>query len=78
MTGSVHVKRDFTSGANSTIGANVQAGGDFTSGAFSVITGNVWVTGDVTLGAGSKIMGSIHSGSGNITYGSGATVGSVK
>jgi predicted acyltransferase (DUF342 family) len=77
IIGSVSSKAAFTSGANSTIGSNVTVGGDFTSGANSVISGNVYVTGSVTLGAGSRILGSVHSGTGVITYGAGATIGSV-
>jgi len=56
----------------------VTAGADFTSGANSVISGDVYVMGSVTLGAGSKILGTVHSGTGVIVYGRGATVGSVK
>ena len=54
------------------------AGADFTSGANSIISGDVFVTGSVTLGKNSRILGSVHSGTGVIVYGSGASVGSVK
>ena len=75
--GSVSAKAAFTSGANSTIGGNATVGADFTSGANSVINGNVYVTGSVTLGAGSRIIGTVHSSTGVITYGAGATIGGV-
>jgi len=78
VKGSVSAKAGYTSGANSTVDGNVTVGADYTSGAKSIVKGNVFVAGDVTLGAGSKITGSVHSGTGVITYGDGATVGSVK
>ena len=78
ITGDVTAMAAVTLGADSVVTGNVKAGADYTSGANSTVRGNVWVTGDVTLGADSKILGSVHSGSGTITYGSGATVGSIK
>jgi hypothetical protein len=33
--------------------------------------------GDITLGANSRILGTVHSSTGVITYGAGATVGGV-
>jgi UDP-3-O-[3-hydroxymyristoyl] glucosamine N-acyltransferase len=78
VTGNVVAAAAVTLGADAVVTGNVTVGADFTSGANSIVRGNVWVTGDVTLGAGSRILGSVHSGSGTITYGSGASVGSVK
>jgi predicted acyltransferase (DUF342 family) len=78
IKGSVSAKAAFTGGANSIVGGNVLVGADFTSGANSIVAGDVYVTGAVTLGARSRILGALHSGTGVITYGKGATVGSVK
>jgi predicted acyltransferase (DUF342 family) len=56
---------------------NVTAGAAYTSGANSLVSGDVSAAGNITLGANSRITGSAHSGTGVITYGDGATVGSV-
>jgi serine acetyltransferase len=78
IKGSVSAKAAFTVGAHSIVGGNVTVGADFTSGTGSIVVGDVYVTGAVTLGAGSRILGAVHSGTGVLTYGKGATVGSVK
>ena len=66
-----------TLGANSRVNGNVTAGAAFTMGATAVVTGNVNAVGDIVLGANAHVLGSVHSGSGVITYGAGATVGSI-
>ena len=78
VTGNVVAAAAVTLGADSLVTGNVRAGADFTSGANSTVRGDVSAIGDINLGAGSKILGSLHSGSGIITYGLGATVGRVK
>ena len=67
----------YTGGDGATVTGNVTAGTTYTSGANSVVWGDVIAAGDITLGAYSRISGSAHSGTGVITYGDGATVGSV-
>jgi cytoskeletal protein CcmA (bactofilin family) len=56
---------------------DVTAGAAYSSGDSSVVEGNVSASGDITLGANSRILGTVHSGTGVISYGAGATVGSV-
>jgi cytoskeletal protein CcmA (bactofilin family) len=66
-----------TLGANGRVHGNVTAGAAYTSGDSSVVDGNVSASGDITLGANSRVLGTVHSGTGVITYGAGATVGGV-
>lgn len=78
VTGNVTSGAAFICGDSARIQGSVSAMAAFTSGANSVITGNVYVSGDITLGAGSRILGFVHSGTGVINYGAGATVGSIQ
>ena len=77
VNGSVTAKAATTLGATSRVHGDVTAGAAYTSGDSSVVDGDVTAAGDITLGANSKILGTVHSGTGVITYGAGATVGGV-
>jgi len=77
VNGSVTAKAATTLGATSRVHGDVTAGAAYTSGDGSVVDGNVSASGAVTLGANSRILGTVHSGTGVITYGAGATVGGV-
>jgi cytoskeletal protein CcmA (bactofilin family) len=77
VNGWVTAKAATTLGATSRVHGDVTAGAAYTSGDGSVVEGNVSASGDVTLGANSRILGTVHSGTGVITYGAGATVGGV-
>ncbi len=54
---------------------DVSAKAAATTGANSVIGGNLNAAGDIVLGAQSRITGTIHSDTGVVTYGAGATAG---
>ena len=77
VNGSVTAQAATTLGATSRVHGDVTAGAAYTSGDGSVVDGNVSASGAVTLGANSRILGTVHSGTGVITYGAGATVGGV-
>ena len=77
VNGWVTTKAAATLGASSRVHGNVTAGAAYTSGDSSVVDGNVTASGDITLGANSRILGTVHSGTGVITYGAGASVGGV-
>src|SRR5580765_1491410 len=77
VNGSVTAKAATTLGATSRVHGDVTAGAAYTSGPGSVVDVSVSASGDVTLGANSRILGTVHSCTGVIRYGAGATVGGV-
>jgi predicted acyltransferase (DUF342 family) len=77
INGWITAKAAITLGASSRVHGDVSAGAAYTSGDGSIVDGDVTATGDITLGANSRVLGTVHSGTGVITYGAGATVGGV-
>jgi predicted acyltransferase (DUF342 family) len=77
VNGNISAVAAITLGASVQLTGNLQAGAAITTGAGATVSGNIHAAAAITLGANSHISGTAVSDIGTITYGAGATVGSV-
>jgi len=77
VNGNIYAVGAITTGAGSLVTGSMSAGGAITTGVSSIVDGNVGAGAAITLGSGAVILGTAVSAINTITYGAGATVGSI-